>query len=146
MNDVLCFDNPKKIRNVVINNEPWFCVEDIAKTKALYSANGKSLIDVAECCVSEKDKRHITMATPHGESQNVMVINRSGLYSLILNSEFMNEKEFEDLITSEILPVFRKFSNDEYNSYTEFILRLFWSDNIREIKDPCLSIPIEDVV
>ncbi len=43
-----------------------------------------------------------------GQRREVIVINESGLYSLILSSKLPKAKEFKRWITNEILPSIRK--------------------------------------
>ena len=47
------------------------------------------------------------MDTPGG-NQEVVIINESGLYSLILSSKLPNAKRFKRWVTSEVLPAIRK--------------------------------------
>ena len=47
------------------------------------------------------------MATPSG-TQQMTIINESGLYSLILSSKLPSAKEFKHWVTSEVLPSIRK--------------------------------------
>ena len=47
------------------------------------------------------------MTTPGGK-QNMVVINESGLYSLILSSKLPTAKAFKRWVTSEVLPTIRK--------------------------------------
>lgn len=47
------------------------------------------------------------MMTPGGK-QNLIIINESGLYSLILSSKLPNAKKFKRWVTSEVLPAIRK--------------------------------------
>lgn len=49
--------------------------------------------------------------TPHGGAQNTLIINESGLYSLIFASKLEEAKEFKHLVTSEILPSIRKYGH-----------------------------------
>lgn len=41
-------------------------------------------------------------------AQNMIIINESGLYSLILSSKLPNAKKFKRWVTSEVLPAIRK--------------------------------------
>lgn len=43
-----------------------------------------------------------------GRNQNPVLINESGLYSLILSSKLPNAKKFKHWVTSEVLPTIRK--------------------------------------
>lgn len=43
-----------------------------------------------------------------GQNRNMVIINESGLYSLILSSKLPNAKKFKRWVTSEVLPAIRK--------------------------------------
>lgn len=63
MNELKIFENPEfgAIRTVVIDNEPWFVGNDVAKAleyKDLYSATRHN--------VDEEDKRLCSVSTPCG--------------------------------------------------------------------------------
>ena len=53
--------------------------------------------------VSEEDRGMNEMDTPSGK-QSLVVINESGLYSLILSSKLESAKKFKHWVTSEVLP------------------------------------------
>ena len=52
-----------------------------------------------------------------GGKQNLIIINESGLYSLILSSELPNAKKFKRWVTSEVLPAIRKTGHYEAPGY-----------------------------
>lgn len=91
-----------EIRVLEIENEPWFVGRDVA-TSLGYSNPPKAV----RTHVDEEDKGVNEMDTPGGK-QKVIVINESGLYSLILNSKLQNAKKFKRWVTSEVLPSIRK--------------------------------------
>ena len=57
--------------------------------------------------VDDEDKG-VTKCDTLGGKQNLVVINESGLYSLILRSNMPRAKEFKRWVTSEVLPSIRK--------------------------------------
>lgn len=57
--------------------------------------------------VSEEDRGVNEMGTPSGK-QSLVIINESGLYSLILSSKLESAKKFKHRVTSEVLPSIRK--------------------------------------
>lgn len=106
MNDIQIFKNKEfgEIRTVEINNEPWFVGKDIAGVLG-YSNHRKALIDH----VDDEDKTDgVTIRDSMGREQNPILINESGLYSLILSSKLPNAKRFKKWVTSEVLPTIRK--------------------------------------
>ena len=57
--------------------------------------------------VDETDKGVHSVDTPSG-TQQMTIINESGLYSLILSSKLEKAKRFKHWVTSEVLPCIRK--------------------------------------
>lgn len=76
--------------------------KDVAK--ALGYSNTK---DALSKRVDAEDKRGSQITTPSG-TQEMIVINESGLYSLIFSSKLPKAKEFKRWVTSEVLPTIRK--------------------------------------
>lgn len=103
MNDlqVFKFEN-KRLRSLLIDGEPWFVGNDVAKALG-YSNPRKAIIDH----IDDVDKG-VTKRDTLGGTQEMTVINESGLYSLILSSKLPSAKEFKHWITSEVLPQIRK--------------------------------------
>ena len=56
--------------------------------------------------VDEEDRGVSKLDTPGG-NQTVVVINESGLYSLIMSSKLPTAKAFKRWVTSEVLPAIR---------------------------------------
>lgn len=104
MNELQIFNNVEfgEVRTVVIGNEPFFVGKDVAEILG-YANPQKAIRDH----VDEEDKGVNETFTPGG-IQNLIVINESGLYSLILSSKLPKAKEFKRWVTSEILPTIRK--------------------------------------
>lgn len=104
MNELKIFNNPDfgELRTVEINKEPWFVGKDVAE--ALGYSN---TADAIQKHVDEEDKltSQIAMA---GQGRNVVFINESGLYSLVLSSKLPAAKKFKRWVTSEVLPSIRK--------------------------------------
>lgn len=71
----------QKIRTTTINNEPWFVGKDIAQVLG-YTNSRKAIGDH----VDTEDKGVTKCDTPSG-TQEMTIINESGLYSLILSSK-----------------------------------------------------------
>lgn len=116
MNDLQIFSNSEfgNIRTVTIDGEPWFVGKDIAE--ALGYGKGKSLNNAVANHVDDEDKGVTEMMTPGGK-QNLIIINESGLYSLILSSKLPNAKKFKRWVTSEVLPAIRKTGHYEAPGY-----------------------------
>jgi len=103
-NKLQIFENAEfgQLRTVEINGEIWFVGKDVAEILG-YTNSRKAIIDH----VDEEDKGVTKCDTPSGV-QEMVVINESGLYSLILTSKLPKAKEFKHWVTSEVLPTIRK--------------------------------------
>ena len=97
-----------EVRTVEINGEPWFVGKDVATV--LGYQNGSRDINRH---VDEEDKltERIVLS---GQNREVIIINESGLYSLILSSKLPNAKAFKRWVTSEVLPSIRKTGSYTY--------------------------------
>lgn len=103
MNEPQLFDfKGQSVRTVTINDEAYFVGKDVAKILR-YSNTQRSV----NAHVDSEDKRGYQISTPYG-TQEMTVINESGLYSLILGSKLPTAKEFKHWVTSEVLPTIRK--------------------------------------
>ena len=104
MNELEIFKNEEfgEIRTVVIENEPWFVGKDVA-----VALGYKDTADSIKRHVDNEDK--LTRCfTASGQKREMIVINESGLYSLILSSKLPTAKKFKRWVTSEVLPTIRK--------------------------------------
>ena len=91
-----------QIRTCMVGNEVFFVGKDVAS--ALGYKNTK---DALKRHVDEEDRKGSGIATPLG-MQQAIIINESGLYSLILSSKLDSAKRFKRWVTSEVLPAIRK--------------------------------------
>lgn len=82
--------------------EPWFVGADVARRLG-YKNPPKALRDH----VDDDDKltERIVLS---GQRRDVIFVNESGLYSLILSSKLPQAKAFKRWVTSEVLPQIRK--------------------------------------
>lgn len=90
------------VRTTTIGGQPYFVGKDVAGILG-YSNTRKALIDH----IDEEDKG-VTKCDTLGGKQDLVIINESGLYSLILSSKMPNAKKFKRWVTSEVLPAIRK--------------------------------------
>lgn len=134
MNEIFNFHG-QDVRAVTINNEPYFVGKDVAGILG-YSGTAKAI----RTHVDGEDKGVTTMDTPGGK-QDLVIINESGLYSLILSSKLPQAKEFKRWVTSEVLPTIRKngmFATDELLDNPDFaIATLQKLKEEREAKKNC---------
>lgn len=103
MNDLQIFNHPDfgEVRTVTIDDEPWFVGKDVALVLG-YQNPQKALRDH----VDDDEKTVNDSFTVNGTQ--AVLINESGLYSLVLSSKLPGAKEFKRWVTSEILPSIRK--------------------------------------
>ena len=103
-NEIKIFESEEfgKVRTVVKNGEPWLVGKDVAKILE-YKDTAKAI----RTHVDDEDKGVSVLDTPGGQ-QKIMVINESGLYSLVLSSKMPKAKEFRRWVTSNVLPTIRK--------------------------------------
>lgn len=97
-----------KIRSLVINDEPWFIGKEVASVLGYNDTN-----QAIRKHVDDEDKL-TRQFDGSGQNRNMVIINESGLYSLILSSKLPQAKEFKRWVTSEVLPAIRKTGS--YNS------------------------------
>ena len=93
-----------EVRTLKINDEPYFVGKDVASILGYSNTR-----DALNKHVDSEDKN--TVAIHDGITRgnpNQVVINESGLYSLILSSKMPNAKKFKHWVTSEVLPAIRK--------------------------------------
>lgn len=120
MNQIEIFKNEEfgEIRTVLINGEPWFVGKDVCK--AFGDTNyRRSLARV------DDDEKGVSQITTLGGTQNMTILNESGLYSILFymqpqkakgvsqNDSLIEEritklKKFKHWVTSEVLPTIRK--------------------------------------
>lgn len=121
MDKIKIFENQDfgAIRTVEVDGEPYFVGKDVAEVLG-YTNPQKSIRDH----VDEEDKTVNELFTVNGTKG--ILINESGLYSLILSSKLPNAKKFKRWVTSEVLPAIRTtggyVNNDDtfVNTYLPF--------------------------
>ena len=101
MNQIVAFDFESNNVRIVMgeDGEPWFVAADVCAAMTISTEQTRRLDD------DEKGLR--TMQTPGGQ-QEMVTINESGLYSLILTSRKAEAKRFKRWVTHEVLPAIRK--------------------------------------
>lgn len=104
MNEIKIFKNPQfgSIRTMTQGNEPWFVGKDVAELLG-YANTPKAIRDH----VDDEDKltERIVLS---GQCREAVLINESGLYSLILSSKLPTAKAFKRWITHEVIPSIRQ--------------------------------------
>ena len=103
MNELKVFQNSEfgTLRGVEIDGESWLVGKDVAERLG-YSNPQKAIRDH----VDDEDRTVNESFTVNGTMG--VLINESGLYSLVLGSKLPNAKKFKRWVTSEVLPAIRK--------------------------------------
>ena len=89
------------VRVVVREGEPWFVAADACLASDVKDTS------MAVSRLDDDERDTTTVGTPSGD-QNMLIINESGLYSLIMTSRKPAAKKFKKWVTSEVLPSIRK--------------------------------------
>lgn len=93
-----------RIRTLAINNEPWFVGKDVAEMLG-YAKPENAIANH----VDEEDKNStLIQGSGSNYKSKAIIINESGLYSLVLSSKLPSAKEFKRWITHEVIPAIRK--------------------------------------
>lgn len=104
MNEMKVFNNPEfgNIRTIQKANDVYFLGKDVADILG-YSNTAKAIRDH----VDDDDKltERIVLS---GQNREVIIINESGLFSLILSSKLDSAKRFKHWVTSEVIPLIQK--------------------------------------
>jgi len=89
------------VRTQMQGAEPWFVLSDVCRV--LEIANSSQ----AAARLDDDEKGICNIYTPSGDQQ-MIIINESGLYSLILTSRKEAAKRFKKWVTAEVLPTLRR--------------------------------------
>lgn len=90
-----------EIRTIEKGGEPWFVLADVCKV--LEISNSRNISSRLE-----PDEKGVTLVDTLGGTQQMTIINESGLYTVILRSDKPQAKPFRKWVTSEVLPSIRK--------------------------------------
>lgn len=102
-NEVKVFNNETfgEVRTIVEGDEVWFVAKDVC--------NILGLDDVSHATDRlDGDEKLIRKLFVAGQNRNVLLVNESGLYTLVLRSNKPAAKQFRKWVTSEVLPSIRK--------------------------------------
>lgn len=121
MNQLQIFENPEfgAVRTVEIDGEPWLVGKDVAEALG-YTNPQKAIRDH----VDDEDKGVNESFTVNG-TQGIL-INESGLYSLVLSSKLPTARKFKHWVTSEVLPSLRRhglYAADELLNNPDLMIR-----------------------
>lgn len=124
MNNLQVFKNEEfgEIRSLEINDEPYFVGSEIATILGY-----KNTRDALLKHVDSEDKISDVAIYDGSQNRNMVVINESGLYSLIMSSKLSSARRFKRWVTHEVLPSIRKtggyMAGEENMSEDELVLK-----------------------
>ena len=118
-NEIEIFKNEElgEVRTLFIDGDCWFVARDIAKCL------GYERLDNMYKIIDNEDKKEINPQStdfagflqnggiqlePNVNIKRMIIVNESGMYSAIFNSELKTAKKFKRWVTSEVLPSIRK--------------------------------------
>lgn len=93
--------NSARVRTVDKGGEPWFVLKDVCGVLGI--SNHRMVTDRLDT-----DEKGVSQIDTLGGTQDMTVINESGLYNVILRSDKPEAKPFRKWVTSEVLPSIRK--------------------------------------
>lgn len=104
-NKIELFKNEElgNVRTLFIDGECWFVGKDVAE--CLGYAKARNAIANH---VDPEDKKGAPIQGDLGGTQEMTIINESGMYALIFGSELESAKKFKRWVTKEVLPSIRK--------------------------------------
>lgn len=145
INELRVFGNDdfSEVRIKEIDGEPWFVAADVCRVLEL------SDVSMSLKRLDEDEKDTSLICTPGG-TQEMSIINESGLYSLVLSSRKPEARAFKRWITHEVIPSIRKTGS--YGVSQELIDEItFLKNQITELQnkqnfiEECLQIPTHEI-
>ena len=91
-----------QIRTCMVDGETYFVGKDVASALGYVNPINPMIDNVDD---EDKLTSRIVMA---GQNRQVIIINESGLYALILSSKLESARRFKRWVTSEVLPAIRQ--------------------------------------
>ncbi|MGJ0563553.1 BRO family protein [Enterococcus innesii] len=139
--EVFNFEN-NEVRTVLVDDEPYFVGKDIADVLGYVNTR-----DALSKHVDLEDKHRVAIRDTMGRSQNVVAINESGLYSLIISSKLPNAKTFKRWVTKEVLPSIRRhgmYAKDELVNNPELFLEVLENYKTEKEKNKMLATELKE--
>lgn len=113
------FEN-QQVRTLIINEEPYFVGKDIA----IILGYKKPENAIANHVEDEDKTTTLIQGTGSNYKSKTVIVNESGMYSLILSSKLPNAKRFKHWVTSKVLPAIRKTGSYQLPQTPEELLSL----------------------
>ena len=112
-----------QVQVVMMNGEPWFVAKDVCDVLGYGNTP-----EAVRKHVDPLDKNTITIRDGINRGNpNKVVINESGLYSIILSSQMPEARNFKRWVTNEIMPSIRKhgmYATDELLENPDLLIQV----------------------
>ena len=99
----------QRVRPVLLDGETWFVAADVCAVLE-HTQPSKAVLRL------DDDEKGVTTVPTLGGSQEMLVVNESGLYALIFSSRKPEARAFRRWVTGEVLPAIRKTGRYEGNA------------------------------
>lgn len=117
-----------EIRVVAKDGQPWWVAKDVCDV--LEIKNSRDALGRLD-----EDEKGVASTDTLGGTQQVQVVNESGLYSLVLSSRKPEAKQFKRWITHEVIPAIRKTGTYSIASLSPELQAIFVHDEKLQILD-----------
>ena len=109
MSNIEVFENKEfgKVRTIVISGEPWFVGKDVAVALGYVKPENA----IASHVDGDDKTTTLIRGTGSNYKSKAVIINESGVYSLVFGSKLPTAKKFKRWVTSEVLPSIRKYGS-----------------------------------
>lgn len=120
-NEIEIFKNDEfgEVRTIVIDNKPYFCASDVAKSLGYAKPNNA----VSTHCRSTLKQG---IATKQGNMSEMIFIPEGDVYRLIMKSKLPSAEKFESWVMDEVLPTIRKTGG--YINDVDLMINTYFSD------------------
>lgn len=128
MKDLVIFNyGQKEIRTIEIDGEHFWIAKDVCGVLGI--------IDVSDAAARlDDDEKLIGVLPVSGQNRKMILINESGLYTLIIRSNKPEAKKFKRWITHEVLPSIRKTGHYQIEQVSRKQLAQMVLDQEKEIE------------
>ncbi|MRM97712.1 phage antirepressor [Riemerella anatipestifer] len=103
MSNIITHPQFGEIRMKTKAGEPWFCAKDVCAVLGIIWKGSDSFGSL------DDDEKGVEKTYTPGGYQNLLYVNESGLYTLIMRSNKPEARKFRKWVTSEVLPAIRKY-------------------------------------
>lgn len=141
MNELQIFNfGTTPIRTVLIDEQPWFVGRDVAIILD-YNEPHKAI----QRHIDDEDRMKHPIPTSSG-IQEMLLVNESGMYSLVFGSKMPQAMEFKRWVTKEVLPSIRKTGGYQVPSDPMSALKLMFQateetkEEVNEVKTRVINL------